>query len=301
MGTASPHRTHSARVSPLRRTLRRLEALGRLARPTNLILIVATSLSAQLLIWKEVKDFTPAWTEWSLMVLSTVLIAAGGYWLNDLYDQPIDRINRPNRALWAARAGQRALFSTTLIAWMTGILLGVFLPLEIAFIHLGAMVALGWYARFGKRTGLLGNTLIAILTGVVPWEVILLSERTTYSVAWMVPMAIGFNFVRELVKDAEDLRGDQTYGVRSLPGKLSYKAWQTLLKSLWIALIGLALLPALVYFILWNKLPLMYLAATLPTVILPLLWGIMEWNNYSFMSLMLKASMAGGIIALWSL
>ncbi|MEN3041080.1 MAG: UbiA family prenyltransferase [Bacteroidia bacterium] len=301
MDSAPSYRAYSVRVSPLRRTLRRVEALARLARPINLLLIGMTSLNAQLLLWKGNPGLSLNWNLWFVMVLSTLLTAAGGYWLNDLYDQPIDRINRPTRALWTARAGQRLLFTATFLSWLIAAGLSLLLPLKIALLHVAAMVTLGWYARFGKRTGLLGNTVIALLTGIVPWEVILLSGNTTYSVAWMIPLAAGFNFVREIVKDAEDLRGDQTYGVRSLPARLSHTTWQRFLQGLWIALIGLTLMPAMGHVFLWKTLPLFYLTMCLPTVILPLLWGLTEWGDYRFMSLLLKLAMAGGLTALWGL
>lgn len=301
MGASLIRRRYPTRISPLRRALRRIEALYRLSRPINLLLIAATSLSALLLVWYDVKDFSPPWLQWGMMLISTLFIAAGGYWLNDLYDQSIDRINRPNRALWVARTGQRLLFTATIAAWSTGVALALFLPPRIFLLHLGAILALAWYARFGKRTGLPGNVVIAILTGLVPWEVFLLTGRTTYAAAWMIPLAISFNLVRELVKDAEDLPGDRTYGVRSLPGRLRSTTWQNLLQGLWLALIGLVLLPALVHYILWRRCPLFYIAAALPTTVLPLLWGLTESQDYRFMSLLLKLAMAGGLLALWML
>lgn len=301
MGTAWAERRHSARVSPLRRALRRGEALLWLSRPVNLLMMATTSLFALLLIWQKSNDFIPPWMSWIRMVGSMLMIAAGGYWLNDIYDQPIDRINRPKRALWVARAGQRTLFSATLIIWVGAMALAIFLPIRIFFLHLIAILALAWYARFGKRTGLLGNAVIAALTGAVPWEVLLLTGRTVYAVDWMIPLAVGFNFVRELVKDAEDLPGDQAYGVRSLPGRIRPHIWRSLLKVLWMVLIGLPLLPPILHYFLWGRMLWYYLSIVLVTVILPLLWGLLEWGEYHSMSQMLKIAMIGGLLAVWHL
>ncbi|MCS7152971.1 MAG: UbiA family prenyltransferase [Bacteroidia bacterium] len=301
MGAVPSYRRLPARTSVLRRTLRRIEALVRLSRPVNLMLIAGTSLSAQLLLWLRGKDFIPDWERWFYMLLSTILIAAGGYWINDLYDQPIDRINRPSRAMWVARAGQRLLITAVLGAWLLATLLAILLPLKILFLHMAAIFTLAWYARFGKRTGLLGNAVIAILTGAVPWEVLLLAERTAYGVVWMVPLAIGFNFVRELVKDAEDLPGDQAYGVRSLPSHIPKSSWHRLLYFLWVGLIFLTFAPAVLHYVLWKSLPLPYLSAALVVTILPLLWGLQEWGNYRLMSQSIKMAMAGGLVAVWML
>ena len=41
-------------------------------------------------------DLIPWWV-WLLLTIGTVLIAAGGYVVNDYFDVKIDRINRPDR------------------------------------------------------------------------------------------------------------------------------------------------------------------------------------------------------------
>lgn len=302
MAASAARRSLSARLAPLRRLRLYLHGLGYLARPPNLYLIALTSTCVLLFAWRDTGPIPTAtlW-DWGLMLLSTVLIAAGGYWMNDLYDQPIDRVNRPTRARWVALVGGRRLITAILIAWGVGLLLGFFLPWSLAFLHGGAVVALAWYARWGKKTGLLGNALIALLTGLVPWEVLLLLGRTSYPADWMIPLAVGFNFVRELVKDAEDLPGDQLYGVRSLVAQLSASVWRGLLFGLQAALLGLSLTPGLVKGLLWEKWPWLYFAAVFLTVGGPLLYGMLHLSDYRRQSRALKLAMAGGLLSLWAL
>ncbi|GIV25409.1 MAG: hypothetical protein KatS3mg026_1101 [Bacteroidia bacterium] len=211
----------SAGLAPLKRQRRLLYGLIFLARPVNLVLMGLTSGCTYGLLLREAPTLTLYAERWIQMLLSTVGIAAGGYWLNALYDRAIDRINRPLRARWVALVGVRRLLTATLVIWAASLLLCVGLPWKVSLLHLAALVALAWYARWGKKTGLPGNALVATLTGLVPWEVMLLTRTTTYAADWLIPLAIVFNFARELVKDAEDLPGDRLYGVRSLPTQLS--------------------------------------------------------------------------------
>lgn len=273
-----------------------------LARPLNLYLISLTSLCALLFVWRDTGPVPPptAWS-WGIMLLSTVFIAVGGYWMNDLYDQPIDRVNRPERARWVALVGGRRLITAILSVWGLGLILSAVLPWRIALLHLGSVGLLAWYARWGKKTGLLGNAVIALLTGLVPWEVLLLTSRTSYPADWMIPLAVGFNFVRELVKDAEDLPGDQLYGVRSLATQLSRTAWQWLLGSLKVALVGLAVAPGVVKGLLWDSWPMSYFAAVGLSVALPVGYGLLHRRDYRRQSRALKLAMAGGLLSLWFL
>jgi 4-hydroxybenzoate polyprenyltransferase len=265
------------------------------------MLIFSTSLIAYALIYKEYPQSIAYFPEWVFMVLSTLAIAAGGYWLNDLYDEPIDRINRPMRARKVAWLSRRTLVSAVVGLWLLAALLALRLPWRIFFLHIGAICALAWYARWGKKTGLPGNTVVSALTGLVVWEVLLLVRYTTYAADWMIPLAIGFNFVRELVKDAEDLVGDRLYGVRSLPTHLAPATWDRLLKGLLMGLMGLTLLPALVKGILWQSWPWTYMVTASLLVLLPLTYAIGTLPSYPRISQALKIAMAGGLIALFFL
>lgn len=289
----------SAGLAPLKRQRRLLYGLIFLARPVNLVLMGLTSGCTYGLLLREAPTLTLYAERWIQMLLSTVGIAAGGYWLNALYDRAIDRINRPLRARWVALVGVRRLLTATLVIWAASLLLCVGLPWKVSLLHLAALVALAWYARWGKKTGLPGNALVATLTGLVPWEVMLLTRTTTYAADWLIPLAIVFNFARELVKDAEDLPGDRLYGVRSLPTQLSPQAWNRLLRSVWGLLLVLAGLPFLVQGVLWDKWAWGYLLLVSVAVVLPLLW--VRWGDYPRLSRALKIAMAGGLIAVWAL
>ncbi len=284
-------------VPPLKR-FRRLYLLFILARPVNLIIFLATGGLAAYLLYREHPEAPMPWTELGWLLGSAVLIMAGGYWLNDVYDVEIDAINRPRRAARVRLLTRRYLLEAVLTVWMLGMLCTIPLWWTFMVLHLLVILLLFWYNRYGKRLGLIGNLLVAILTALLPWEIMLLTARTAYAVDWMIPLAAVFNFAREVVKDAEDQAGDERYGVRSLPTRLHPSRWRSILCISWVSLIVFIFIPALMKYILWRVVPVEYLLFVTVGAALPLLWGLFRLSDYRLLSRLLKVAMGGGLVAL---
>jgi len=283
---------------PVLKPLQRLFLLFYLARPINLLLLVATALLALYLL-HQTQPLLPIHKLCaSYLITSALLIMAGGYWLNDLYDVEIDTINRPRRAAAVRLLTRRRILTAVMIAWGAALLCTIPLRWQFKALHLFVIGALFWYNRWGKRLGLPGNLLIAGLTALLPWELMLLTGRTAYAVDWMIPLAAVFNFAREVIKDAEDQPGDLPYDVRSLPGRLSPWTWHYILRLGWLSLLAFLYLPALIKYLLWQTISTAYLLAVTLGSALPLLWGLVNLSDYSLLSRLLKVAMAGGLFAL---
>ena len=84
----------------------------KLIRWKNILVIILTMIAMRLLVIFPVfanygiKVMFPDWIFY-LMMLATVLIAAGGYVINDYFDQKIDRVNRSGRVLVGFRVPRR--------------------------------------------------------------------------------------------------------------------------------------------------------------------------------------------------
>ncbi len=276
----------------------RLLLLFYLARPVNLLLLAATALLSLYLLYQGQPILPTHKVSAFYLITSALLIMAGGYWLNDLYDVEIDTINRPRRAAAVRLLTRRRLLTAVIIAWGVALLCTIPLRWQFKALHLFVIGALFWYNRWGKRLGLPGNLLIAGLTALLPWELMLLTGHTAYAVDWMIPLAAVFNFAREVVKDAEDQPGDRPHGVRSLPGRLSPRAWYRILRLGWLSLLAFLYLPALIKYLLWQTISTVYLLVVTLGSALPLLWGLVNLSNYSLLSRLLKVAMAGGLCAL---
>ena len=218
-------------------------ALLRLIRWPNLIIIALT----QILIWCCV--ITPLLRQvymeprmpvviFILVVLATVFISAGGYIINDYFDRKIDRINKPGSVIIGTLIYPRHAMAYHIVFSITGIIMGVLASISSGHLYLSLiffMVSglLWFYSTTYKRDFLLGNIIVALLTAIVPF-LILLFEMPLLAKAYgsaATPVAkilliwvVGFslfafllNLVREVVKDIEDLEGDHAYGKRTIP------------------------------------------------------------------------------------
>jgi 4-hydroxybenzoate polyprenyltransferase len=175
-----------------------------------------------------------------LLCLSSVLIAAAGYVINDYFDINIDQVNKPERMVVEKVISRRWALVWHLILSGLGIAIGVYLSLMmhnwfLAIANTACVVLLWYYSTSYKRRLLVGNVLISALTA---WVILVLLvaelpgwwsgsindplERITAArLARIGILYSGFAFiislVREVVKDIEDMDGDHRNGCRTMP------------------------------------------------------------------------------------
>ena len=156
-----------------------------------------------------------------LLVWAALLVAAGGYIINDYYDVKIDAINRPDRLVIGRVVNRRMAMLAHLVLSGVGVLLASWLHPVLGMVTLGtALLLWGYSARF-KRVALVGNLSIATLTAalvLLPELQLQLARHDSHSVVWPYALAAFLlTMVREILKDVEDMRGDAQHGCRTLP------------------------------------------------------------------------------------
>lgn len=151
-----------------------------------------------------------------IAAFSASAVAAGANALNDFYDIEIDRINKPTRPLPSGILMPRR--AQQLWAWLSLAAVGasIALPLMSTVIVLFAVGMLYLYSKRWKGTVLLGNSVVAVLTGLT--FIYGGSVVGNYKHV-VIPAVFAFltNFARELVKDIEDIEGDRLQNARTLP------------------------------------------------------------------------------------
>jgi 4-hydroxybenzoate polyprenyltransferase len=191
-----------------------LKALVRLTRVWNLLIIgLAQYCTAGLLIHPN--TLTDA--RLFLLTLSTILIAAGGYSINDYYDVKIDLINKPNRVVVGNVLSRRTVLLLHSVLSFTGTALGFLLSWKLGLINLGSGFLLWLYSNALKRLPFVGNLLVAALTGLSVIVVNVLFPPLLANVFAYALFAFFMTLIREILKDMEDLKGDNTFGCRTLP------------------------------------------------------------------------------------
>ena len=231
----------------------------RLVRPLNLIIIAITMYGCRYFIlatnsFQKVNDVPIAF---GLLVLSTLLIAAGGNVINDYFDIKADRVNKPEKLIVGKLINKRKaiLFHWILnaIAFLTGIGLSIyFKTASIVFIQLISINLLWFYSLHFKRKIFLGNFVVAVLTGMIPILVIIYFEvlnnfgkpfspfhENTWSnilnynyIYVLAIMAFIQNFAREIVKDMEDVDGDKLLHAKTIPMVLGFARTKVLVSGI---------------------------------------------------------------------
>jgi 4-hydroxybenzoate polyprenyltransferase len=174
-----------------------------------------------------------------ILCISSVLIAAAGYIINDYFDLNIDLVNKPDRMVVDRQISRRWAIFFHFVFSMTGILLGFYIGLQngnwlIGLSNIFAVLLLWFYSTVYKKRLLTGNLLISLLTawtiGVVYVHVayyhsgdrfhqvpVELSQKFIRLTLLYASFAFIITLVREIVKDLEDMEGDRKYGCRTMP------------------------------------------------------------------------------------
>ncbi len=260
----------------------------------SLTLFIFTVVQAQYHI-AEIKLFAGA-----MLLICSILIAAAGYILNDIYDVETDKINKPDKVFIDNTFSRTKAWFVYGIMSLLGVVFGFLVSYQMGFIAVTVVMMLYFYSADLKKTVLKGNLLISFLSASVVFS-------SSQAVTDPNPMLLIFytffaffvSFKRELIKDAEDIEGDEQTGAITFPVKFGFK--KTVLLSLFISLIvAVLMLLAVTQQVEWKE---VYLYVMLGLVILPLFAGdVIIWLKptkkiFGIVSLILKIVMIVGILS----
>ena len=184
----------------------------RLSRPVN-VAITAIAIPVACWLTGVMKDRI---SDIVLAALAGAFVAAGANAINDYFDIEIDRINKPTRPLPAGILSAGQAKKMWLLASTIGIGLNLFLNMPAFIIASVAVAALYFYSSYFKRTVLMGNVLVGAMTGMT----FIYGGAVAGSMKRAVfPALFAFlsNFGREVIKDMEDMKGDEAKGAMTFP------------------------------------------------------------------------------------
>lgn len=149
-------------------------------------------------------------------VISAMLIAAGGYVMNDFFDIPIDIINKPNRVLPSGKITPKTAYLYAVFLFISGMIFG-FLTGNIYCVGIAIIntLILFFYAKTFKMKILTGNLLVAYSAGSAFVYGGLVNDNLSNSLI-LAFYAFFYTLIREFIKDAEDISGDSKYNARTL-------------------------------------------------------------------------------------
>ncbi|MBL4708125.1 MAG: geranylgeranylglycerol-phosphate geranylgeranyltransferase [Flavobacteriales bacterium] len=187
----------------------------------------------------------------ALLVGATVLIAASGYIINDYFDVKLDHVNKPEQLIVGKSVSRRQAMFLHFLVNGIGISMAAYVAFSIhhpmlILIQLICAALLWFYSVNFKKQILIGNLIIAALTALVPftagyYEIAILFDQTLaattdvpfeahnfrsllFNIQYLLYWIIGYSafaflltLIREIIKDCEDIQGDEAFGCKTLP------------------------------------------------------------------------------------
>jgi len=295
-------------------------AFLRLIRFPNLIIIAASQalvrycliMPAYQTAYNNIEIFPPHLSkmDFMLLVCSTLLIAAAGNIINDVFDVISDGINKPGKNSIGKLISSETATRLFYIFSATGIAIGFYLAFKIekpvmGFINVFAAGSLWMYSSYYKKRLLTGNILIAILAGLA-LLIIGLYEPEFYPNITYLLIYCGFAFavtlIREIIKDMEDIDGDERTQCKTLPVIVGIKKTKTVVLILIIVTIALVGWVLVTYFYGNHVISIWNLLAIFEIPFLALAYLVMtasEKKDFHFASTFAKLIMVLGVFSLF--
>ncbi len=167
-------------------------------------------------------------------VVCSVSLAAAGYIINDLHDLETDKINKPQRRVIGTKisetSAKQLYLGLNILALTTGYLISKASGMpSLWMLPLVAIGILYFYAISLKKIPFVGNFVVSLLTalpvilvaffdllpGLNPENQDFVKEVMRIISAYAL-FAFWTNLIREMVKDAEDIKGDKKQGYSTL-------------------------------------------------------------------------------------
>lgn len=203
-----------------------LSAFLKLIRPLNLLIVAFAQFMTAVFLVKTSPSGLPVIEDPKLylLILSTVLLTASGYMINDYYDVKIDYVNKPDEVVVGKNIKRRAVMFLHTITNISGIGIGFLLSVKLGAIYFFAAFLLWLYSNSLKRLPFVGNVTVAFLTGLAIFIVGFYYQSSLLLVSTYAIFAFFINLIREIIKDIEDRPGDRKHGSKTLPIVLGFRA-----------------------------------------------------------------------------
>ena len=260
-----------------------------------------------------------------LIAAATILIAAGGYVINDYFDIKIDRINRPDQLIVtqyiSKENAMRLSIGLSGVGMVCGLVAAWLLRSSTIAILFAIIPGLLWfYSSSYKRLLIVGNVTIALLSALSPMMIAIANVaqlQLKYSTilpyttlehdiyAWVGGFSLFaflLTWIREIVKDLQDQMGDRELECHSMPivwGNTATKIVVTALIVLTTVLIGWFWYSILPFDHSWQSFSTRYIVLA---IIIPLwgalwlLWAAKIPSDYRTCQQVLKLTMFLGML-----
>lgn len=213
----------------------------KLIRWQNVLMVLITQVLTFSFIIVPLHDTSGQFTlPFLMLMLASFFIVSGGYIINDYYDVEIDRKNKPGKMVVGKRITRKNTLRVYLLHCFIGALTGIYTAFLLKSVLFGLLfimaIAILWlYSYQLKKTLFWGNIVVAIMAAAPVYSVLMVVFFSEWSQdggvqQWfgsnqmLVAFVLGYSFfavtthfMREIVKDIQDMDGDKAYRCMTVP------------------------------------------------------------------------------------
>lgn len=253
-----------------------------------------------------------------LLNFSTICVAIAGYIINDIYDVKADIINKPDKLFIDKKITRIHAHYLFLGFNSVGMIIGMYLSYYVGhtsyfIIYVLTSLLLYQYAKYLKKKLLIGNLVVSFsvflsILLVLVFDLFPVTSDYNFSTQFVVyrilliygGFSIMMTLVREIVKDCEDIQGDQAMEVKSIPIVYGMKKSKYLIVLLSLLIIVAISRIVVYYFPSFLQVAIYLILA----IIVPMIYFIIgafkakEKRNFHQLSSVLKFVMLTGVLSL---
>jgi 4-hydroxybenzoate polyprenyltransferase len=213
----------------------------KLIRYKNLLMVFLTLVLTKYIL---INSFTSIFSDFQFILLAITIISitAAGYIINDIYDVEADKINKPSKIFIHKTITLRNAWFAYSFLTAIGLTLGVYTSYingnnSYSIFFISTVALLYWYSKSLKRIAFIGNIVVSFLTAFPLFIVFVFEVKNTRSATNLIEVIANFissipvaitilsyilfaffmTFIREIIKDIEDINGDYALKMKTLP------------------------------------------------------------------------------------
>lgn len=151
------------------------------------------------------------------IVLSSALVIASGYIINNFYDAEKDLINKPKKSMLDRLVSQRFKLTTYFILNFLAVFAASYVSFRAVFFFSAYIFGIWFYSHKLKKLPFVGNFVSATLA-IAPFFAVFVYYKNFETVIFVHAMFLFLLILaREMIKDLENMTGDLVQNYRTIP------------------------------------------------------------------------------------
>jgi len=197
-----------------------------------LVIMLAQYLTSLFILSKNIKTREVLFDANLLsIVLASAISIASGYIINNFYDSEKDLINRPQKSKLDRLISQQKKLTIYFIFNFIAVIIASYVSFKAVLFFSAYIFGIWFYSHKLKRIPIVGN-LAATFLAILPFFAIFIYYKNYDCVIFVHAIfLVLIIFMRELVKDLENLKGDIASGYNTIPAAYGEKTSKYILYS----------------------------------------------------------------------